>query len=446
MHEESDGRSRVHFPKELRRELCQEWRLALIIKYLGKNINFHVLQQRLPSIWGLQGRLHLIDIGFGCFVARFDNKKDYLHVLLDGPWKIFDNYLITQRWVPDFKARTAKFAKMAVWVRLPELSVEYFRDDTIKIILGNIGKPLKLDRTTLMKERGRFARAAVEVDLDKPLVSEIWVRDEVQPVIYEGLHMVCFGCGVIGHWEQDCSQGKTVAGETTTTDLPALPESEKDGDQRAEPVAPKKSQAVERQRYGSWMLVTRKSNPPKQYTNPRREKHQSSTTNRKGNQFASLAEVNNNANLNHISRPKGKSPGDAAGVPSRKASPPPSNSGHNPNPTAPPKPNGRHRSDRQVAMPNGNGRGGGRGGNQPARRGKGKYVGKGVQTNVAETSAAGAWRGSLENAGIFQFGGWQAPSTELPTTNPHNFDGGSSSRSTLGEGGHQTSTPSNRSL
>ncbi|XP_031102039.1 uncharacterized protein LOC116005945 [Ipomoea triloba] len=196
-----DGRPVVRFPKALRQELCREWRMALIIKYLGKGISSNVLNQRAPALWKLQGRFNIIDIGYECFVVYFDDKKDYLHVLLDGPWKIFDNYLVAQRWVPDFKPRTAKLSKMAVWVRLPELSVEYFRDDTIKLILENVGKPLRLDRTTAAREKGRFARAAVEVDLNKPLVTEIWVRDEVQAVEYEGLHVVCFGCGVVGHRE-----------------------------------------------------------------------------------------------------------------------------------------------------------------------------------------------------------------------------------------------------
>ncbi|XP_019181605.1 PREDICTED: osmotin-like protein TPM-1 [Ipomoea nil] len=111
---------------------------------------------------------------------RFNNKTDYLHILLDGPWKIFDNYLVTQRWQPKFDPAKAKFSKMAVWVRFPRLSVEYFRDDIIKSVLEDVGKPLGLDQTTTAVVKGRYARVAVEVDLNKPLVSEIWVEDQIQ--------------------------------------------------------------------------------------------------------------------------------------------------------------------------------------------------------------------------------------------------------------------------
>ncbi|XP_031121178.1 uncharacterized protein LOC116024425 [Ipomoea triloba] len=225
----NDDRPRVRFSKELRKELCSAWKMALIITYLGKNINFHVLNQRLPTIWGLQGKITLIDIGYGCFVARFDNKNDYLHALLDGPCKIYDNYLVIQRWEPEYRPCTAKLSKMAVWIRLPELPMEYFRDDTIRSILESVGKPLKLDRTTTVASKGRFARAAVEVDLNKPLVSEIWVQDSVQTVEYEGLHIVCFGCGIVGHREQSCPASKTTTTDTPNMDLNETPMPEAEG-------------------------------------------------------------------------------------------------------------------------------------------------------------------------------------------------------------------------
>lgn len=173
-----------------------------------------------------------MDIGYNYFVARFENKQDYLHVLLDGLWKIFDNYIATQRSELEYKPKTTKIAKMAVWVRLPNLSVEYSRDDAIKHILENVGKPLKLDHTTMARERGKFARAAVEIDLNKPLVSEIWVRNTVQIVEYEGLHVICFGCGVVGHREQQCPHNKDVTPEKTSMDLNGSPPAEKVGEQQ----------------------------------------------------------------------------------------------------------------------------------------------------------------------------------------------------------------------
>lgn len=254
----NDGRPRVTFSKELRKELCSAWKMALILKYLGKSIHFNALNQRLPTLWNLQGKMTLIDIGHGCFIARLDSKNDYLHALLDGPWKLFDNYLVVQRWVPEFRPRTTKLHKMAVWVRLPDLPMEYFRDDTIRSILENVGKPLKLDRTTTVAAKGQFARAAVEVDLNKPLVSEVWVMNSVQMVEYEGLHVVCFNCGVVGHREQSCPSLKPVEIEHANMDLNETPTPENENNHPVDTAMPTTATAPDKPRYGSWMLVTRK--------------------------------------------------------------------------------------------------------------------------------------------------------------------------------------------
>ncbi|XP_031120935.1 uncharacterized protein LOC116024174 [Ipomoea triloba] len=249
----TDDRPRVTFFKELRKELCSAWKMALILKYLGKSIHFNALNHLLPTLWNLQGKMTLIDIGHGCFIARFDNKNDYLHALLDGPWKLFDNYLVTQRWEPEFRSRTAKLHKMAVWVRLPDLPMEYFRDDTIRSILESIGKPLKLDKTTTIAAKGRFARAAVEVDLNKPLVSEVWVQDAVQLVEYEGLHVVYFNYGLVGHREQACPDVKPPETQPSNVDLNKTPTPESEGTQQQVNPTPSAATVTDKRRYGLQM-------------------------------------------------------------------------------------------------------------------------------------------------------------------------------------------------
>lgn len=287
----TDHRPRVTFSKELRRELCSAWKMALIIKYLGKHIHFNVLNQRLPNMWNLQGKMTLIDIGYGCFVARFDSKVDYLHTLLDGPWKIFDNYLVTQRWEPEFRPCTAKLSKMAAWVRLPDLPMEYFHDDTIRAILENVGKPLKLDRTTTVAAKGKFARAAVELDLNKPLVSEVWVQNSVQLVEYEGLHVVCFSCGVVGHREQLCPEKEPDVTEGAPNNGTAEPSPRTESAQQPAPPSSSPTTQV-KPRYGSWMLVTKKAKPVETIKNTRQpRKDVNNITASRGNQYEILADI-----------------------------------------------------------------------------------------------------------------------------------------------------------
>lgn len=86
---------------------------------------------------------------------------------------MFDHYVVHQRWRPNFDPSTVNLERMVVWIRLPRLPLEYFRDDVIKMIIEHVDIPLKLDKSTASIERGKFARAAVEINLTKPLVSMI---------------------------------------------------------------------------------------------------------------------------------------------------------------------------------------------------------------------------------------------------------------------------------
>ncbi|KAI9121346.1 hypothetical protein K1719_008379 [Acacia pycnantha] len=63
---------------------------------------------------------------------------------------------------------------------------------------------IKVDRSTSIYDKGGFARICVEIDLKKPLVPTYMVFGEERPIVYEGLHLVCFKCGKYGHKKEAC--------------------------------------------------------------------------------------------------------------------------------------------------------------------------------------------------------------------------------------------------
>lgn len=64
---------------------------------------------------------------------------------------------------------------------------------------------LKIDRLTSIQSRGQFARLCVELHLEKPVVPQVEVRGVVLNLEYEGLHTICFHCGICCHREADCN-------------------------------------------------------------------------------------------------------------------------------------------------------------------------------------------------------------------------------------------------
>uniref|UniRef100_A0A2N9HHK0 Reverse transcriptase domain-containing protein n=1 Tax=Fagus sylvatica TaxID=28930 RepID=A0A2N9HHK0_FAGSY len=60
-------------------------------------------------------------------------------VLKRGPWFIGEHFLSLRPWVPNFRASEASVKIVAIWVRLPELPVEYYHKDSLLHIGSGLG-------------------------------------------------------------------------------------------------------------------------------------------------------------------------------------------------------------------------------------------------------------------------------------------------------------------
>lgn len=92
------------------------------------------------------------------------------------------------------------------WVRFPELPLELFDEEVLYAMGNTLGKTVKIDHTTLVATRGKYARTCMEIDLSKPLIPFLLILGCKKKVEYEGLHLICFECGKYGHRLDDCPQ------------------------------------------------------------------------------------------------------------------------------------------------------------------------------------------------------------------------------------------------
>lgn len=82
--------------------------------------------------------------------------------------------------------------------------MDYYSVDWLQWAGNKIGRTLKVDTTTLDAARGKYARACVEIDLQKPLRTSYTFKGRTWGVQYKGLHLLCFFCGRYGHSEVAC--------------------------------------------------------------------------------------------------------------------------------------------------------------------------------------------------------------------------------------------------
>ncbi|GLU14825.1 hypothetical protein SLE2022_313720 [Rubroshorea leprosula] len=259
---------KAFIPKEIWQRLSTPWKNSLIVKLLGKRVNYHMLRARLMHEWRTEGEFEVIDIGKGYYVVKFSSIDDCSRVLTGGPYKFFDHYLAVQPWEPNFQPSRAKLPKIVVWVKLYEVPMECYHEASILYLGNKIEKAIKVDRTTLLATRGEFARVCVEVDLNAPLPAIVDLDLEQLPqslifVEYEGLHKICFDCGEFGHKKDNCHYSQQTA-ETATARV--YPNQGVGNEHRIIPEITDNCMT-----YGPWMVPKRKPRKTSQQQRPQRE-------------------------------------------------------------------------------------------------------------------------------------------------------------------------------
>ncbi|KAJ4849619.1 hypothetical protein Tsubulata_044565 [Turnera subulata] len=163
-----------------------------------------VMTERGPRLWGLRGSFRVIDLDHNYFLVRLADGSDYLRALTGGPWVILDHYLTVEPWKPNFFPTSHKVKTVVAWIRVPGLSSELYQLAILKENGNRIGRFIRVDYSTQKTERGRFAKAAVELDLSAPLQTETCVDGVWYSIMYEHIPLVCFECGRAGHAMASC--------------------------------------------------------------------------------------------------------------------------------------------------------------------------------------------------------------------------------------------------
>ncbi|WOL05668.1 hypothetical protein Cni_G14397 [Canna indica] len=180
--------------------------LTLYGKFFGRSSPFELVKSILPKIWIIKAKCNVIDLPTEFYAFKFDNEEDYWDVLSGGPWFLKGQALSLLQWKDNFQPPNEKVEEISVWVQFLGLPYEYLSSNILPQVAAVIGKPLK--GFWIDTERGSF----------------------FQSVAYENILMICFKCGLIGHFEVACraeTSGKNVG------DKEAVP-SAKDGEMENE--------------------------------------------------------------------------------------------------------------------------------------------------------------------------------------------------------------------
>ncbi|XP_048502639.1 uncharacterized protein LOC125498469 [Beta vulgaris subsp. vulgaris] len=138
--------------------LSTPWNMAIICKVVGKSFSREILKIQLVKLWSLPENIDLIAVGRGFYVVVCPSYQKRATILADGPWIIQGAHIWVQCWEPGFRPSQAKCSKGVVWVNLPELPLEFYKQEILVKLGRTMGEVVKIDARTLEGGNKRFAR------------------------------------------------------------------------------------------------------------------------------------------------------------------------------------------------------------------------------------------------------------------------------------------------
>ncbi|KAK1287040.1 hypothetical protein QJS10_CPB19g00212 [Acorus calamus] len=170
-------------------------------------LSFTVPPEVVQKLKCSHDRVYMPDEGRLAANRRKCNEEDMLAVLSRGPWVIQGHLLSLQRWRDNFDPSTATFEITPVWIRFPNLPLDFWDGLTLSEIAAFAGTPIRVETTIEDIGRCRYARALVEVDLRLPLCPGIWIGEDRrwQAFVYERIPRICQRCGRITHMVSQCN-------------------------------------------------------------------------------------------------------------------------------------------------------------------------------------------------------------------------------------------------
>ncbi|XP_009766744.1 uncharacterized protein [Nicotiana sylvestris] len=149
-----------------------------------------------------------------------ENEEDYKFIASYNYVQLSEDHSMKiQRWIPNFKSN--KNTSLAlVWINLPDLPWHYYEWASLCRIVGPIGTAIVMDKATQTKTRPTTAKMRIEIDLLKPLITDVQVTIQNpegivetfnQKIEYETVPLFCSHCRIQGHIIEGCQKAPKTA-------------------------------------------------------------------------------------------------------------------------------------------------------------------------------------------------------------------------------------------
>ncbi|XP_062098929.1 uncharacterized protein LOC133804790 [Humulus lupulus] len=203
-----DGKLIAQVDKEEIEVEASFWQSAMVCVVLGANPPLAMFEGFINRIWGKLGIERISRMNAGHTLVKFRDEATQDLVLESGVAHFDRKPVLLRPWSTDLdKMRLVKY--VPVWIRLPDLGLQYWGLKSSSALISTIGKPMMMDKVTKDKSMVKFARVLVDVEISDHIPQCINFINELsqlmeQAIEYEWLPTRCSCCKNLGHTATSC--------------------------------------------------------------------------------------------------------------------------------------------------------------------------------------------------------------------------------------------------
>ncbi|KAL0394965.1 UNVERIFIED_CONTAM: hypothetical protein Slati_4462700 [Sesamum latifolium] len=109
----------------------------------------------------------------GFYFFRFKSEVAMEEVIAGGPWLLYGQPIVLQRWESGMTLRKHKHTQVPSWIKLQNLPVEFWTDEGLSTVASGVGHPLYSAAITKVCMRLDFARVCVMLEISSKLLKHM---------------------------------------------------------------------------------------------------------------------------------------------------------------------------------------------------------------------------------------------------------------------------------
>ncbi|XP_048494454.1 uncharacterized protein LOC125494736 [Beta vulgaris subsp. vulgaris] len=180
------------------------WLNVVVVYVVGQNPTLNAITQYVKSQWQTQEETQVFKHDEGFFIVRLKSREERDNILFSRPHLFFGKAMIVKQWSASFNFHEEVLKVIPIWVKLPNLPMNCWGEDSLSRIGSVLGVPLYADECTIQGLRISYAHLLIEMDVTQEIPKELVVEDPngtvfKQKLVYDWVPTFCKKCQVVGH-------------------------------------------------------------------------------------------------------------------------------------------------------------------------------------------------------------------------------------------------------